>query len=242
MRRLAALTALASLALTAPALADDRSALTPLQDFIGDWKGVGKPKRNARPKDFWQERASWSWAFEEGRARLALTSSKARYLCSGALSAVAEDRGLYRLDAVLGNGKTKLRYEGRLNERGSLVLEAKQETTFKQAARVTMRTVANGDRLLMLYERKVGATTWMRMGEVGFTRVGSAFGKAAKGIECIVTGGKGTIPVSYKGKTYYVCCGGCKDLFNEDPESCLADAAERAEEEKKKKKAKSDQG
>jgi YHS domain-containing protein len=33
-----------------------------------------------------------------------------------------------------------------------------------------------------------------------------------------VTGGLGTIAVSYKGQTYYVCCGGCKDAFEADPE------------------------
>ena len=36
-----------------------------------------------------------------------------------------------------------------------------------------------------------------------------------------------TIAVSYKGKTYYVCCSGCRDLFNENPEAILAEAAER---------------
>ncbi len=44
---------------------------------------------------------------------------------------------------------------------------------------------------------------------------------------CIVTEGRGTIPVTYGGKTYYVCCSGCKDLFEEEPEAILAEAAER---------------
>ncbi|MBS0201628.1 MAG: YHS domain-containing protein [Planctomycetes bacterium] len=26
----------------------------------------------------------------------------------------------------------------------------------------------------------------------------------------------------YKGKTYYVCCTGCRDAFNDDPEGILA--------------------
>ena len=44
---------------------------------------------------------------------------------------------------------------------------------------------------------------------------------------CIVTEGRGTIQVSYKGKTYWVCCSGCRDLFNDKPESVLAEAAAR---------------
>ena len=40
--------------------------------------------------------------------------------------------------------------------------------------------------------------------------------------------------VSYKGKTYHVCCSGCKDLFNENPEAILAEAAERQKAKEKK--------
>src|SRR5438128_2185345 len=36
--------------------------------------------------------------------------------------------------------------------------------------------------------------------------------------ECRVSGGLGTIPVSFNGVTYFVCCNGCKDAFNENPE------------------------
>ena len=67
-----------------------------------------------------------------------------------------------------------------------------------------------------------------RLAEVGSTRKGSSFAKnAASGPECVVTGGLGTIAVEHDGKTYFVCCGGCRDLFNEDPEGVLADYRER---------------
>jgi YHS domain-containing protein len=32
-----------------------------------------------------------------------------------------------------------------------------------------------------------------------------------------VTGGLGTSTVSFGGKTYYVCCSGCRDEFNANP-------------------------
>jgi YHS domain-containing protein len=51
---------------------------------------------------------------------------------------------------------------------------------------------------------------------------------------CIVTEGRGTIQVSYKHKTYWVCCSGCRDLFNDDPESVLAEAAAREKAKAKK--------
>ncbi|MCB9949391.1 MAG: YHS domain-containing protein [Planctomycetaceae bacterium] len=31
----------------------------------------------------------------------------------------------------------------------------------------------------------------------------------------------------YKGKTYYVCCTGCKQAFEDDPEGIIAAAEER---------------
>ena len=29
--------------------------------------------------------------------------------------------------------------------------------------------------------------------------------------------------VSFQGKTYYVCCSGCRDAFNEEPEKYIAE-------------------
>ena len=44
-----------------------------------------------------------------------------------------------------------------------------------------------------------------------------------KGPECIVTGGLGTMQVSFGGNTYYVCCTGCRDAFNDDPAKIIAE-------------------
>jgi YHS domain-containing protein len=73
------------------------------------------------------------------------------------------------------------------------------------------------------------------MAEVGFTRKGGNFAKLVVERECVVTGGAGTIQVSHNGKTYWVCCTGCRDLFNDNPEQVLAEYWARKEEEKKKK-------
>jgi len=39
--------------------------------------------------------------------------------------------------------------------------------------------------------------------------------------ECIVSGGAGTIAVTFQGQTYYVCCSGCRAEFNETPEKYI---------------------
>ena len=81
--------------------------------------------------------------------------------------------------------------------------------------------------LLLLEGREPTPAAIARLGEVGYTRQGVAFAAGESAPVCIVTEGRGTIPVSYKGKTYYVCCSGCKDLFNDNPEAVLAEAAAR---------------
>jgi hypothetical protein len=45
---------------------------------------------------------------------------------------------------------------------------------------------------------------------------------------CIISQGLGTMSVSHKGKSYWVCCSGCKAAFEDDPERWIAKAAERA--------------
>ncbi|MFN9042374.1 MAG: hypothetical protein ACK5YO_39160, partial [Planctomyces sp.] len=49
---------------------------------------------------------------------------------------------------------------------------------------------------------------------------------------CIISEGLGTTEVTWKGRSYWVCCSGCKAAFDEDPETWIARAAERAKEQK----------
>jgi YHS domain-containing protein len=43
--------------------------------------------------------------------------------------------------------------------------------------------------------------------------------------------------VTHKGQTYYVCCTGCRDMFNENPEKVIAEYNARKAAEKEKAKA-----
>ncbi len=57
--------------------------------------------------------------------------------------------------------------------------------------------------------------------QVACTKEGESLGAEERKVVCVVTGGLGKIPVTYKGQTYYVCCSGCKDAFEENPEKIL---------------------
>ena len=102
-------------------------------------------------------------------------------------------------------------------------------------SRVTLRQL-NDKRMLVLYEtRRAEQSFYSRVGEVGYTREGTRLASSdSSGPECVVTGGAGTIKVSHDGKTYYVCCTGCRDAFNDDPVGILADYREKLAEKKSK--------
>src|SRR5262249_10774456 len=46
----------------------------------------------------------------------------------------------------------------------------------------------------------------------------AAGGAASDLPKCIVTGGAGTLTVMYQGKSFPICCSGCRDEFNENPD------------------------
>jgi len=102
---------------------------------------------------------------------------------------------------------------------GVLNLERLDPQT-KNVDLLKINTAADGIRLIYNFaQRPEGRTLAFKTYQLGYTKEGESFGGTAanKKPECVVTGGLGTIAVSYMGTTYYVCCSGCRDAFNENP-------------------------
>ena len=224
------------------ALADDKvrsanrekEALTALQDYIGVWKGVGQPRRGSN-KGNWIEQADWAWKFDGGHSAIAFTSPEGKFFKQGELRP-GEKSGEFVFAGTLPDGKTQEKYAGAVNAEGRLMLQAAQPADGRPT-QISIRQVADGARMLILFEQAVpGSDLFNRLAEVGYTRQGSGFGQGNNGPECVVTGGYGSIAVQHNGKTYYVCCTGCRDLFNDDPDAVLAEYRERKLKEKEKKK------
>lgn len=214
----------------------DKTALAALQSFVGEWRGVGQPRRGSS-QGAWTEKAHWIWEFADGRAALVVESPDGKYFQSGKLSPGSEE-GTFDLTARRRDADDEAHFSGRIDKNGQLVLVSKGDPTPDQPARMTLRTVADDDRLLVLYEKRLPGSDdrFARLAEVGYTRRGASFAKGSGEPECVVTGGLGTIEVSYAGKKYYVCCTGCRDLFNDDPEGVLADYRERKAADREKGK------
>lgn len=208
-----------------------RAALQTAQQLVGEWRGVGQPKRGATA-GAWVERASAGWDFSAERPRLTMAIEDGKHLRSAELHPPGRPDRPFTLRATLADGRS-LEFAGQADAAGAWTFTA-PEPLAEQPARISWKFVAEGARLVMLLEaRAPGAERYYRLAEVGYTRQGARFAAADGNPECVVTGGYGSVTVEHRGMTYYVCCGGCRELFESDPERVLADYRARQAEKRK---------
>lgn len=214
------------------------ASLAALQEFnslVGQWRGVGRPKRNSTAGG-WFEKGEWVWELKKDSVGIRYNVKDGKQI-STALLTFDPSADEYILEASLLD-KAKRRYTGALEgNRLTLTSEADAEGRMHQ---VEIKLL-NEKRTILLYQTRLAAQQqWSLVAEVGCTREGTKLAEeGVGGPECIVTGGKGTMSTVYKGQTYWFCCTGCRDAFNDDPEGIIADAAKRAEKKKAASKPKS---
>lgn len=198
-------------------------ALGPFNFLVGEWRGVGMRKRLSR-EGAWQEKAAGVWEITKAAAAVRLNVTNGQTLETARFGYDPESKQLTLTTREPVGAERQ--YRGRLNEKAT-VLETEPDDQ-KQVHRVTL-TKLSDDRFTLLFEKRAAGQSFStRIAEVAYQRDGTKLAAADNsGPACIVTGGKGTIPVTYQGKTYYVCCTGCRDAFNDDPEGVLAEAAKR---------------
>jgi YHS domain-containing protein len=195
--------------------------LRPFQELIGSWRCTGEPfgSRGEKLKSFWQEKAEWQWQFKGEDAWLLVNFEKGKYFKSAQVHYLGKER--YRVEAVTLAGET-LTFEGKL-EKKKLVVERHDDKS-KSDSRLTINLL-HSNRYVVRYEVKPpGQASFAVSYQIGCTKEGVAFADGDGKPECIVSGGTGTMAVSYKGKTYYVCCSGCRDAFLDEPEKYIREA------------------
>jgi hypothetical protein len=208
-------------------VSSEKAALAAFNGLIGDWRGAGQVRRGSN-QGAWTETAGWVWDFENGVA-IRYDVTDGQQLKSARLTYDPE-ANTYQLAVTLPDDSTRT-YVGALDKNKLVVDSAVDDKG--EVHRLTL-TQLNEKRTLVLFEKRREAhKTWQRVAEVGYTREGTRLANDdSTGPECVVTGGLGTIAISYKGRTYYVCCSGCKQAFDADPEGVLAEYAERLRAEK----------
>jgi YHS domain-containing protein len=238
MRRVQSLAVLLSLGLGAglsgtfasPGLDDVPEAFAPFDYLIGGWKGAAVPQAN-RLKG-WQETHRWAWKFAKGTpVGMSLTLENDKILRQGDLSFEAASK-TYRLQGASPDGKA-LSYSGKLDASGRVLTLIREGTVEGATERLTLRPNSEKIRYTLMIERQdSGAPQFAKYIEIGVTKEGEAFasgGAAADLPKCIVTGGAASMTVSYEGKTYSLCCSGCRDEFNENPAKYVKKALLRAQ-------------
>lgn len=201
-----------------------REALTPFNDLVGEWRGTGTPAgtKEEQLKNFWTERMSWEWKFKGQDAWIEVVFKDSKHFAAGELRYdPAKDNFVFTLKTP---AKETLTFAGELSKEKILTLErdAKDETH-----RLVI-TLLHSNRFLYRYEvRSAGKMLFAQRYKVGATKEGVPFASGDGKPECIVTGGLGTIAVSYKGQTFYVCCSGCRSEFNDSPEKYIKEYQEK---------------
>ncbi len=216
----------------APARRTPKEALKGFNHFIGSWRATGTPEgtREEKQRGFWTESMRWQWQFKGDDAWLAVRIEKGKYFNRGELRYLP-DKDLYRLVLTTPAGE-KRSFVGPLKDR-QLLLD--REGGPQTEAQRLVVTLLHDNRFLYRYEIKpAGRALFARVYQVGATKEGVPFAQDQTGPECVVSGGLGTIRVTYKGQTYYVCCTGCRDAFKADPEKYLKEYEDRKLKEKKR--------
>ncbi len=199
-------------------LAKAKKALQEVQDFIGLWNLEGTQKAGAKT-EAWKEKVTWGWKFKDGDAWITVQfgdEGKGKYFTTGELKYSVEKKKY--LLTLIGTDKTELAFEGDVAKTGGLKLERKDAKT-GDVYRLTMNTLADGIRFQVKFEKQDGGKgLFSNVFAMNGNKDGESIAGGTKKPECIVSGGAANIPVSYKGKTYFVCCTGCRDEFNANPE------------------------
>lgn len=216
--------------LTAEARREAQDALSDFNDLIGGWRGVGQPRRGSN-QGAWRQNAEWVWDFEPESVGIKYVVRDGKLVSTARVTwdPQAEE---YVLTLTTPAKQQRVYRGGKEGERIVLRSAADEDGL---THRITI-TRLNEKRTLVLHEKQsAGQQSFFRVAEVGYTREGTRLAApGGSGPECIVTGGTGTMRVTHKGKTYYVCCTGCRQAFEADPEGIIAEAAERSKQEASK--------
>ena len=211
--------------------ASQRDGLKPFNVLVGAWKGTGYPEgtKEERAAGLWIETATWGWNFHENDAWLTATFDKGKYFTDAELRYNVE-KATYQLTLTMLD-KKKQTFTGTLHEK-ILTLD-RTGGPVGEDHRIAFSLLHHNRHLYRFETRSAGsALGFTKIWQVGATKEGVPFAEVPKGPECVVSGGVGTMKVSFKGKDYFVCCSGCRDAFKDNPEKWIKEFEARANEKK----------
>lgn len=201
-----------------------RQALERLNPLIGEWRGTGQERRGSN-RGAWRQSGAFRWDFSGKTPAIAYLVEDGKLVQSGRMTWTESDR--YELQVTTTDNGTRV-YRGDWDGAKLILLSAPDAEGVSY--RLTLNAL-NDKRSLVLHEKTgAGGKSFFRVAEVGYTRAGTRLALPGGGRrECVVTGGTAETAVQYKGETYYVCCTGCRQAFEDDPEGIIEDFKARLE-------------
>lgn len=211
------------------------AAMMPLQIMLGGWRGttfrqVGNFKGVDEPH--------WVWDFQTDRNQpaLVMTSADGTYFRELRLTYLT-DLDRFRMTSTGPDDETRT-FDGEFTETPAEVRgdDNRPQVTYKltlteldsddtdERWQVVFNQQENNRYLLELYRQR--GESFSRLDTISTQREGTSIAASDEDYgdrKCVISGGLGTIQVSYKGRTFWVCCTGCKAAFEEDPESWIAE-------------------
>lgn len=218
--------------------------LKPLQVMLGNWRGTTR-------KDYDGFKAvdnhEWIWDLKSNPQQPALVaqSDKSPYLKRASIT-WNPDLSKFVLTSTDGEDVTReflgdytdpvheiVGPDDKLHRVFRLQLTQTEESVQKTGGEIWQMAFAQqeNNRYLLEVDRRRGSADFRRYDTVSTQREGTSFALSDSDYgekSCIISQGLGTIAVSHQGKTYWVCCSGCKAAFEDDPETWIARAAKKA--------------
>ncbi len=220
--------------------------LQPLQILLGQWRGTTRREyENFKAVD----NHEWVWDLRTDAKNPALTinSDKSPYLKQGRLSWNIDEQK-FTLTATDAAG-TKREFVGDFTDPVHEIVGSddklhkvfrlefnqvdKSGQTSGEMWQMSFEQQENNRYLLEVAKRR-GSAAFARYDTVSTQREGTSFALSDTDYAektCIISEGLGTTEIVYKGRSYWVCCSGCKAAFDDDPETWIARAAARPKKE-----------
>ena len=193
-------------------------------EMVGQWRVSGQPKRGSSA-GAWTTSGKRQW--DIGVDGEPVKSKRLRLtLATGPKAGVIE----FQADQTSGEFKTmkflspkgdERQFERLLQESSDRFVYLSTDSKGVNEERWTFQQRSRDRWLVLLEGRKTKTGEWSRIVEIGLTRDGTSIALGDGQPKCIVTGGQGTISVNVGGKSYFVCCSGCREALLDDPQAFI---------------------
>ncbi len=211
-------------------------ALKPLQIMLGDWGGTTFKKIGGFSS---VETLGWVWDLQTNPTQpaLVMAADKSRYYKSARLTYLT-DKQKYQLTLTNKAGQKRI-YEGTfsvpvkqvpgdddpniMHSTYKLSLSLVEPAGEKKRAQIILNQQNNNRYMFELYDLR--GDSYARFDTINTRRKGTSFAKSDSDYgskTCVISGGLGTSQVTFQGKSYWVCCSGCRKAFDANPEKWIA--------------------